>query len=112
MCSSSKSRILPAAILTSGASSLQPATSMPASLKEENSEPTIHNNVSLYFAATNGEAEFKACLDLITGAKEGALFFMFTAAAVRGFARSRKAKRYLGSRCGLQRRDFKERRYR
>ena len=33
--------------------------SMPASRKEKNSEPTIHNNVSLYFAATNGEAEFK-----------------------------------------------------
>jgi hypothetical protein len=51
---------------------------MPASLKEENSEPTTHSDVSLYFAATNRQAEFKPVLDLIAGAKEGALFLMFT----------------------------------
>jgi phosphatidylserine/phosphatidylglycerophosphate/cardiolipin synthase-like enzyme len=50
---------------------------MPASLKAENSQPTIHSDISLYFAATNGEAEFKPVLDLIAGAKEGALFLMF-----------------------------------
>jgi len=50
---------------------------MPASLKTSNSSPTTHNNISVYFAATNGEAEFKPVLDLIAGAKEGALFLMF-----------------------------------
>jgi phosphatidylserine/phosphatidylglycerophosphate/cardiolipin synthase-like enzyme len=50
---------------------------MPASLKAENSKPTTHNEVSLYFAATNSEAEFKPVLDLIAAAKEGALFLMF-----------------------------------
>ena len=50
---------------------------MPASLKAENSKPVIHNNISLYFAATDGEVEFKPVLDLIAGAKEGALFLMF-----------------------------------
>jgi phosphatidylserine/phosphatidylglycerophosphate/cardiolipin synthase-like enzyme len=50
---------------------------MPASLKAENSKPTTQNDVSLYFAATNSEAEFKPVLDLIAGAKEGALFLMF-----------------------------------
>ena len=46
-------------------------------LKTSNSTPTSDNNISLYFAATNGEAEFKPVLDLIAGAKEGALFLMF-----------------------------------
>jgi phosphatidylserine/phosphatidylglycerophosphate/cardiolipin synthase-like enzyme len=50
---------------------------MPASLKATNSTPTNDNNISLYFAATNNEAEFKPVLDLIAGAKEGALFLMF-----------------------------------
>jgi phosphatidylserine/phosphatidylglycerophosphate/cardiolipin synthase-like enzyme len=50
---------------------------MPARLKVENSKPTTHNDVVLYFAATNNEAEFKLVLDLIAGAKEGALFLMF-----------------------------------
>jgi len=50
---------------------------MPASLKASNSKPTTDNNISVYFAATNGEAEFKPVLDLIAGAKEGALFLMF-----------------------------------
>jgi phosphatidylserine/phosphatidylglycerophosphate/cardiolipin synthase-like enzyme len=50
---------------------------MPASLKTANSTPTNDNNISLYFAATNGEAEFKPVLELIAGAKEGALFLMF-----------------------------------
>ncbi|WP_213738386.1 phospholipase D-like domain-containing protein [Bradyrhizobium sp. dw_411] len=50
---------------------------MPASLKASNSIPTNDNNISLYFAATNNEAEFKPVLDLIAGAREGALFLMF-----------------------------------
>jgi len=50
---------------------------MPPALKASNSIPTNDNNMSLYFAATNGEAEFKPVLDLIAGAKEGALFLMF-----------------------------------
>lgn len=50
---------------------------MPAGLKATNSTPTNDNNISLYFAATNDEAEFKPVLDLIAGAKEGALFLMF-----------------------------------
>jgi len=50
---------------------------MPASLKASNSKPTIDNNISLYFAASNNETEFKPVLDLIAGAKEGALFLMF-----------------------------------
>jgi hypothetical protein len=50
---------------------------MPADLKADNSKPTIHNDISLYFAATNRRAEFKPVLDLIAGAKKGALFLMF-----------------------------------
>lgn len=50
---------------------------MPASLIATNSTPTNDNNISLYFAATNNQAEFKPVLDLIAGAKEGALFLMF-----------------------------------
>ena len=50
---------------------------MPASLVATNSTPTNDNNISLYFAATKNEAEFKPVLDLIAGAKEGALFLMF-----------------------------------
>jgi phosphatidylserine/phosphatidylglycerophosphate/cardiolipin synthase-like enzyme len=42
-----------------------------------NTNPTTHNSVSVFFAATNGEAEFKPVLDLIAGAKAGALFLMF-----------------------------------
>jgi phosphatidylserine/phosphatidylglycerophosphate/cardiolipin synthase-like enzyme len=50
---------------------------MPAGLVTANSTPTTHNNISVYFAASNGQAEFKPALDLIAGAKEGALFLMF-----------------------------------
>jgi len=50
---------------------------MPASLRATNSTPTADNNISLYFAATNGAAEFKPALNLIAGAKQGALFLMF-----------------------------------
>jgi phosphatidylserine/phosphatidylglycerophosphate/cardiolipin synthase-like enzyme len=50
---------------------------MPPSLKASNSNLTSHNNISVYFAASNGEAEFKPGLDLIASAKEGALFLMF-----------------------------------
>jgi phosphatidylserine/phosphatidylglycerophosphate/cardiolipin synthase-like enzyme len=50
---------------------------MTAALKTSNSTPTNDNNIQLYFAATNGEAEFKPVLDLIAGAQEGALFLMF-----------------------------------
>ncbi|ERF85986.1 hypothetical protein JQ559_03300 [Bradyrhizobium viridifuturi] len=50
---------------------------MPAALKASNSSPTNDSNISVYFAATNGEAEFKPVLDLIKNAKDGALFLMF-----------------------------------
>jgi phosphatidylserine/phosphatidylglycerophosphate/cardiolipin synthase-like enzyme len=50
---------------------------MPPSLKASNSKPTTDKNITLYFAATNGEVEFKPALDLIAGAKDGALFLMF-----------------------------------
>ena len=50
---------------------------MPAALKASNSKPTTDSNIELFFAATNGEAEFKPVLDLIAGAKEGTLFLMF-----------------------------------
>jgi phosphatidylserine/phosphatidylglycerophosphate/cardiolipin synthase-like enzyme len=50
---------------------------MPAALVASNSQPTTNNNIELYFAATNGQAEFKPVLELIAGAKEGALFLMF-----------------------------------
>ncbi|MHC2461539.1 phospholipase D-like domain-containing protein [Bradyrhizobium embrapense] len=50
---------------------------MPPALKASNSTPTSDANISVYFAATNGEAEFKPVLDLIKNAKDGALFLMF-----------------------------------
>jgi phosphatidylserine/phosphatidylglycerophosphate/cardiolipin synthase-like enzyme len=50
---------------------------MPAALKASNSNPTSDSNISVYFAASNGEAEFKPVLDLIAGAEEGILFLMF-----------------------------------
>jgi hypothetical protein len=50
---------------------------MPPALVAANSKPTDHDNLSLYFAATNAGAEFKPVLDLIAGAKEGVLFLMF-----------------------------------
>jgi PLD-like domain len=50
---------------------------MTADLKASNTRPASDNNMTLYFAATNGEAEFKPVLDLIAGARDGALFLMF-----------------------------------
>jgi phosphatidylserine/phosphatidylglycerophosphate/cardiolipin synthase-like enzyme len=50
---------------------------MPEPLKASNSKPTSDNNVSVYYAASDNQAEFKPVLDLIAGAKEGALFLMF-----------------------------------
>ncbi|UGY04062.1 phospholipase D-like domain-containing protein [Bradyrhizobium quebecense] len=50
---------------------------MPPALKTSNSSPTSDSNISVFFAATNGEAEFKPVLDLIKNAKDGALFLMF-----------------------------------
>lgn len=50
---------------------------MPPALMTSNSKPTSDKNISLYYAASNGQAEFKPVLDLIAGAKEGALFLMF-----------------------------------
>ncbi|WP_420964752.1 phospholipase D-like domain-containing protein [Bradyrhizobium sp. B120] len=50
---------------------------MPPALKTSNSSPTSDSNISVFFAATNGEAEFKPVLDLIKNAKGGALFLMF-----------------------------------
>jgi phosphatidylserine/phosphatidylglycerophosphate/cardiolipin synthase-like enzyme len=51
---------------------------MPASLKTSNSTPTADSNITVYFAATDHEAEFKPVLDLIAKAEEGILFLMFT----------------------------------
>jgi phosphatidylserine/phosphatidylglycerophosphate/cardiolipin synthase-like enzyme len=51
---------------------------MTASLKTANSDPTTDSNITLYFAATNHEVEFKPVLDLIAKAEEGILFLMFT----------------------------------
>jgi hypothetical protein len=50
---------------------------MPESLKASNSKPTSDNNISVYYAASDNQAEFKPVLDLIAGAREGALFLMF-----------------------------------
>src|ERR1700687_2965830 len=50
---------------------------MPPSLIASNSKPTSDNNISVYYAPRNGQAEFKPALDLIAGAREGALFLMF-----------------------------------
>jgi phosphatidylserine/phosphatidylglycerophosphate/cardiolipin synthase-like enzyme len=50
---------------------------MPPALKTSNSTPTTDSNITVYFAATNGETEFKPVLDLIKNAKDGALFLMF-----------------------------------
>lgn len=50
---------------------------MPPALVASNSTPTDDKGISLYFAATKNEAEFKPVLDLIASAKEGALFLMF-----------------------------------
>jgi phosphatidylserine/phosphatidylglycerophosphate/cardiolipin synthase-like enzyme len=50
---------------------------MPDDLVAKNSVPTIDGNIALYFAASRKEAEFKPVLDLIAGAKHGALFLMF-----------------------------------
>lgn len=51
---------------------------MPPGLKASNSAPTSDNGISVYFAATEHEAEFKPVLDLMAGATEGILFLMFT----------------------------------
>ncbi|MDH2380520.1 phospholipase D-like domain-containing protein [Bradyrhizobium sp. CER78] len=50
---------------------------MPPALKASNSTPTSDSNISVYFAASNGEAEFTPVLDLIKNARDGALFLMF-----------------------------------
>jgi phosphatidylserine/phosphatidylglycerophosphate/cardiolipin synthase-like enzyme len=50
---------------------------MPPALKTSNSTPTTDSNITVHFAATNNEAEFKPVLDLIKNAKDGALFLMF-----------------------------------
>ncbi len=50
---------------------------MPASLKASNSVPTTDGNISVYYAASNNEAEFKPVIDLIASAKDGAPFLMF-----------------------------------
>lgn len=51
---------------------------MPAALKASNSKPATADNISVYFAASNHEAEFQPVLDLIAKATEGILFLMFT----------------------------------
>jgi phosphatidylserine/phosphatidylglycerophosphate/cardiolipin synthase-like enzyme len=50
---------------------------MTPSLKASNSLPTTSGEATVYFAATNNEAEFKPVLDLIANAEQGALFLMF-----------------------------------
>jgi phosphatidylserine/phosphatidylglycerophosphate/cardiolipin synthase-like enzyme len=50
---------------------------MPDDLVAKNSVPKINGNITLYFAATIKEAEFKPVLDLIAGAKHGVVFLMF-----------------------------------
>jgi phosphatidylserine/phosphatidylglycerophosphate/cardiolipin synthase-like enzyme len=50
---------------------------MTPDLKASNSTPTNASSMSLFFAATNGEVEFKPVLDLIKSARQGALFLMF-----------------------------------
>ena len=47
---------------------------MPAALKASNSNPTTDSNITVYFAATNGQAEFKPVLDLITTQKMARCF--------------------------------------
>jgi len=56
---------------------VQAGDDMTPALIASNSLPTTHNDITLFFAATKAEAEFKSVLDLIAGAKEGALFLMF-----------------------------------
>jgi PLD-like domain len=50
---------------------------MPPALKASNSKPTTDHDISVYFAATNGEAEFQPVLELLAAAKQGVLFLMF-----------------------------------
>jgi phosphatidylserine/phosphatidylglycerophosphate/cardiolipin synthase-like enzyme len=50
---------------------------MPAPLVAHNSVPTTNDDITVYFAATNNEAEFKPVLDRIASAREGILFLMF-----------------------------------
>jgi len=50
---------------------------MTPKLREDNGVVTVDDAVSLYFAATKGEAEFAPVLDLIAKAKQGILFLMF-----------------------------------
>jgi phosphatidylserine/phosphatidylglycerophosphate/cardiolipin synthase-like enzyme len=56
---------------------VQAGDNMTPALKASNTQPTTDKNITLYFAATNGQAEFQPVLNLIAGAKEGALFLMF-----------------------------------
>jgi phosphatidylserine/phosphatidylglycerophosphate/cardiolipin synthase-like enzyme len=50
---------------------------MTTDLVANNSTPTVDANLALYFAASQGEAEFKPVLKLIAEAKHGVLFLMF-----------------------------------
>lgn len=50
---------------------------MPAALKTSNTTPFTDDPVEVFFAATNGEAEFQPVLELIGNATQGALFAMF-----------------------------------
>lgn len=51
---------------------------MPDDLKRTNADWTTDGSVSVAFAATPGEAEFKPVLKLINDAKDGLFFLMFT----------------------------------
>ena len=50
---------------------------MPPDLIATNSVPKTDGDLTLYFAASKDEAEFKPVLDLIAGAKHGIVFLMF-----------------------------------
>ncbi|WP_395739935.1 phospholipase D-like domain-containing protein [Prosthecobacter sp.] len=51
---------------------------MTPALVQSNKTPTTDKEVSLFFAATKDQPEFTAVRALIAGAKQGALFLMFT----------------------------------
>lgn len=50
---------------------------MTPALKSDNAVPTVDGPITTYFAATEGQAEFKEVLDAISQARDGILFLMF-----------------------------------
>jgi phosphatidylserine/phosphatidylglycerophosphate/cardiolipin synthase-like enzyme len=51
---------------------------MPAELIAENAQPTVDDNIALYFAATAGQEEYAPIRQAIADAQSGILFAMFT----------------------------------